>query len=213
MEFQVSGFDSQGKKLKVPVAIDFVEKDVKGDSYSKLVRVLLNHLRQASSSTKTRGEIALSGKKPWKQKGTGRARVGSAKTPLWRKGGVIFGPKPGCTRLKVNRKERRTVLGHMVKERLSNGDFVGLVLPGVVKDKGLCAQTNSYMNGVGLGSEKLLFLLSSSDIESFRRLKNLKNVDLAFFDQLGALDLSRKGKVAFQVKDKEELQEAFGKWT
>src|SRR5574337_417191 len=78
--------------------------------------------RSGTASTKTMGEVAGSGKKPWRQKGTGRARAGSFASPLWRGGGVVFGPKPRDFRKKVNRKVQRIALRKALSERLKAGD-------------------------------------------------------------------------------------------
>jgi len=84
------------------------------DNASHIVhRAVVRHLanaRQGNASTKTRAEVRGGGRKPWRQKGTGRARAGSIRSPLWRGGGVIFGPKPRDYSLKLNRKERRLAL-------------------------------------------------------------------------------------------------------
>src|SRR6266567_6959031 len=80
--------------------------------------------RMGTACTKTMGEVAGSGKKPWRQKGTGRARAGSFASPLWRGGGVVFGPKPRDFRKKVSRKTRQLALRKALSERLHAGDVV-----------------------------------------------------------------------------------------
>src|SRR6185436_12231608 len=80
--------------------------------------------RMGTASTKTMGEVAGSGKKPWRQKGTGRARAGSFASPLWRGGGVVFGPKPRDFGKKVSRKTRQLALRKALSERLRAGDVV-----------------------------------------------------------------------------------------
>src|SRR5213595_3995669 len=80
--------------------------------------------RMGTACTKTMGEVAGSGKKPWRQKGTGRARAGSFASPLWRGGGVVFGPKPRDFSKKVSRKTKQLALRKALSERLRAGDVV-----------------------------------------------------------------------------------------
>src|SRR6267143_5550822 len=80
--------------------------------------------RMGTASTKTMGEVAGTGKKPWRQKGTGRARAGSFASPLWRGGGVVFGPKPRDFGKKVSRKTRQLALRKALSERLRAGDVL-----------------------------------------------------------------------------------------
>src|SRR3974377_1721989 len=80
--------------------------------------------RLGTANTKTMGEVAGTGKKPWRQKGTGRARAGSFQSPLWRGGGVVFGPKPRDFSKKVNRKTKQLALRKALSERLRSGDGV-----------------------------------------------------------------------------------------
>ncbi len=211
MIFKIDCFDAQGKDFKTDLELDESSTSVGKVQHARVIRVLLNHLRQATSSTKTRGQVSFSTRKPWKQKGTGRARVSAASSPLWRTGGVIFGPTPGCTRLSVNKKERRAVLGQIIKGRLSAGDFLGLELPGVAGSSH-AATTAKFLRLTGIKSDRTLFLLPSNDIETFRRIQNLRGIEVAFFDQLGVLEFSRKGKIAFLLKDKELMLEAFRQW-
>src|SRR5215475_9012145 len=80
--------------------------------------------RSGTACTKTMGEVNGSGKKPWRQKGTGRARAGSFQSPLWRGGGVVFGPKPRDFGKKVSRRTRQLALREAISERLRGGDVV-----------------------------------------------------------------------------------------
>jgi large subunit ribosomal protein L4 len=78
--------------------------------------------RSGTACTKTMGDVAGSGKKPWRQKGTGRARAGSFASPLWRGGGVVFGPKPRSFRQKISKTTRQTALRKALSERIKSGD-------------------------------------------------------------------------------------------
>merc|ERR1711920_1206310 len=90
---------------------------------SLIHRDILRHQlsqKQGTVSTKTRSEVRGGGKKPWQQKGTGRARAGSSRSPLWKGGGVIFGPKPRTTNLKLNKKERNLALQTLFYNKRNN---------------------------------------------------------------------------------------------
>ncbi len=98
------------------------------------VRAELNAKRQGTSSSKTRGEVSGGGAKPWRQKGTGRARAGSSRSPIWTGGGVVFGPQPRHFTFKINRKERRAALRsalsvHAERESLAILDPAGFQTP------------------------------------------------------------------------------------
>src|SRR5512133_3935684 len=98
--------------------------------------------RMGTACTKTMGDVAGSGKKPWRQKGTGRARAGSFASPLWRGGGVVFGPKPRDFSKKVSRKTRQLALRKALGERLKAGDVV------VVDDLKLASAKTKEVTGL-----------------------------------------------------------------
>jgi len=94
-----------------------------GPLVHETVRAELNALRQGTSATKTRGLVSGGGAKPWRQKGTGRARAGSSRSPLWKGGGTVFGPSPRHYTVKVNRKARRAALRSALSVHADRGSL------------------------------------------------------------------------------------------
>ena len=172
-----------------------------------LVRQMTNS-RQGTASTKTRAEVRGGGRKPWRQKGTGRARAGSIRSPLWRGGGVIFGPKPRDFNLKLNRKERRLALRTafvsraedlIVVEEFSNE----LQRP---KTKELLAALARW--GVSPGQKSLLILseIAENVLLSARNIENLK---LIAADQLNVYDLLHADKIVVTSAALAKIQEVY----
>ncbi len=120
------------------------------DSGNYLIhRDILRHQlsqKQGTVSTKTRSEVRGGGKKPWQQKGTGRARAGSNRSPLWRGGGVTFGPKPRTINLKLNKKERNLALQTLLYNKRNNISVIGELetLINEPKTKAFCEICNNY---------------------------------------------------------------------
>jgi large subunit ribosomal protein L4 len=94
-----------------------------GPLVHEVVRAELNALRQGTAATKTRGNVSGGGAKPWRQKGTGRARAGSSRSPLWKGGGTVFGPSPRHYTFKVNRKARRAALRSVLSVHADRGSL------------------------------------------------------------------------------------------
>lgn len=155
-----------------------------------VVRAQRNNARQAVAHTKNRGEIQGGGKKPWKQKGTGRARAGSIRSPLWRGGGITFGPRSNRNfSIKLNRKAFRKALFTVLTDKLNDKKLVILDnLDTTGKAKDLASKLSQIAKTSGLGKKHLL-VLSKSNKDMERAARNLPDTKVLPADQLNILDL------------------------
>lgn len=159
--------------------------------------------RMGTACTKTMGEVAGSGKKPWRQKGTGRARAGSFASPLWRGGGVVFGPKPRDYTKKVSRKTKQLALRKALSERLKAGDVV------VVDDLKLSSPKTKDFVGV-LSALALkgtaLIVAQGADKNLSLASRNLPDVALTTSDLLSTYDVLRPDKLVFTRSAFEQVE-------
>lgn len=156
------------------------------------VRIARTNQRHAISHTKMQGEVSGSGKKPWKQKGTGRARAGSIRSPLWRHGGIIFGPRNvrNWSR-KMNKSAFRKALFTVLTDKV-NDNKLAIVdnLPPTAKSKELAIKLSNLAMKAGFGHKYVLVLAAhNKDLE--RAARNLQNVKVLFGNQLSLLDLMK----------------------
>lgn len=136
----------------------------------EVVKAYLAGLRRGTHATKTRGMVSGGGKKPWRQKGTGRARHGSIRSPLWRHGGTVFGPQPRDYALKVNVKAKKNAMKSVLSERLSQGRIhvlADLQLP-TPKTKEMLAR----LQKLGLSGSKVLFVDSYDNLNLLLASRN-----------------------------------------
>lgn len=164
--------------------------------------------RMGTACTKTMGEVAGSGKKPWRQKGTGRARAGSFASPLWVGGGVVFGPKPRDFSKKVSRSTRQLALRKALTERLRAGDVV------LVDELKLGSPRTKEFLGV-LGALELkgttLIVAQAADKNLTLASRNVPNVALATSDSLNTYDVLRPAKLVFTRGAFEQVEARLGK--
>ncbi|KXU35109.1 50S ribosomal protein L4 [Cephaloticoccus primus] len=165
----------------------------KGLQALKEVIVAINaNRRQGTHSTKTRGEVRGGGKKPWRQKGTGRARAGSSRSPLWVGGGVVFGPKPRDYSKKVNAKVRALAFSRAVFERANTGELA------VIEQFALPEPKTKLMNEVVeriAPTGKILLVDAPFSDETFRAARNLERVSLQEAAELNPVDLAQYRKI------------------
>ncbi len=150
--------------------------------------------RMGTACTKTMGEVAGSGKKPWRQKGTGRARAGSFASPLWRGGGVVFGPKPRDFTKKVSRKTKQLALRKALSERLRAGDVV--LLDDLKLSSGKTKDFVKLLTALGLTGTALI-VANTEDQNLAQASRNVANVLVTTSDSLNTYDVLRPDKLVF----------------
>jgi large subunit ribosomal protein L4 len=164
--------------------------------------------RMGTACTKNVGEVAGTNKKPWRQKGTGRARAGSFQSPLWRGGGVVFGPKPRDFAKKVSRNTRQLALRKALSERLKAGDVV------LIDDLKLGSQKTKEFIGVLKALElngTALIVAHGVDKNLTLASRNVPDVTLTTGDLLNTYDVLRPDKLVFTRTAFEHLEARLGK--
>ncbi|MSU31413.1 MAG: 50S ribosomal protein L4 [Pedosphaera sp.] len=151
--------------------------------------------RSGTACTKTMGEVQGSNKKPWRQKGTGRARAGSFRSPLWRGGGVTFGPKPRDFSKKVNKKVKELALRKALSERLKSGDVIVLDSLGITTPK--TKQFSGLLQTLGLNGNTNLVVVGVADKNAFLAGRNLPGVELKNGLLVNTYDLLKYDKLVF----------------
>ncbi|PMB40632.1 50S ribosomal protein L4 [Fischerella thermalis CCMEE 5205] len=172
-----------------------------------LIRQMAN-ARQGTASTKTRSEVRGGGRKPWRQKGTGRARAGSIRSPLWRGGGVIFGPKPRDYEIKMNRKERKLALRTAFASRIDD-----LIVVEEFSEQLQRPKTKELVSAIarwGADPEsKTLLVLSEKNENVLLSARNVENLKLIAADNLNVYDLLHADKIVVTASALEKIQEVY----
>jgi large subunit ribosomal protein L4 len=197
--------------------IDFKDLDVNfldnvsPEEYSTWIRVLGQNWRQGTVGVKGRSDVSLSNKKPWKQKGTGRARAGSARSPLWRGGGVTFGPQPRVRKLTTPKGLRKRVLSKLMGDLLK--DQKVLLLDWTLEaERPKTSLAFDALRNVGMVDRKVTLFVKFDDDLTRASFMNLPNVDMVLFDEVNAYDLSKNDVVLVLKKDLDTFKEMVSKW-
>jgi len=164
--------------------------------------------RSGTANTKNVGEVAGTNKKPWRQKGTGRARAGSFQSPLWRGGGVVFGPRPRDFSKKVSKKTRALALRKALSERLKAGDVVVVSQLKLASPK--TKEFAGLMSALDLKGSTLV-VSSGADKNLMLASRNLPEVALTTSDSLNTYDLLRPDKLVFTKEAFEKISDRLTK--
>ena len=204
-----NSIDLTGKKLDSTYNITLKVLDNSGN-YLIHKDILRHHVlkQQGTVSTKTQSEVRGGGKKPWKQKGTGRARAGSNRSPLWKGGGVIFGPKPRIKTYKLNKKERRLALQTLFYNKHSNISIIdnledNFTIPKTKEFCNVCKDCDIDLN------KKVLLIVSKKSNTLKLAVQNLKNIELISACSLNTLSLITANQIVMTPLALNDLKETF----
>ncbi|MFH1111537.1 MAG: 50S ribosomal protein L4 [Patescibacteria group bacterium] len=187
----ISVVDSQAKEVaQISVPNAALTTKIKLSLLHQMVVAYEANKRAGTAHTKTRAEVSGGGRKPWKQKGTGRARHGSIRSPLWKGGGVTFGPRSNRNySQKINKKIKDQAIKMVVAERLVNKQLtVCQSYPQELKTKVLAG----WLKTLGLANKKVLIILSEEEKKVSRALHNISYVELVSLQSLNPYDLIKK---------------------
>ena len=194
----VALYNTDGKKVgDIELNESVFGVEVRPDVMHEVVVNYLANQRQGTQSTKTRTEVRGGGIKPWRQKGTGRARQGSIRAPQWVGGGVALGPKPRDYRYSVNKKVRRLALKSALSSKVVDNDII--VLDGLKLNEIKTSQIVKILANLGV-TEKALFVLPENDKKVVLSARNIKGVDTTFVGAINTYEVLNHTKCII-VKD------------
>ncbi len=187
----------------IELAPEVFEVPVRPEILNLVVRAQRAAARSGTHMTKNRALITGGGKKPWRQKGTGRARAGSSRSPLWRHGATTFGPQPRSYAFKVNKKVRSLALKMALSSRLAANDL--MVLNGIVMDEIKTKKFAAVAKGLGL--EKALIVLNEVDNTLTLSARNVPDIKVLMADQLNVYDVLKYPQLVMLQSAVESVQE------
>ena len=204
---KVDVLDIKGKKVST---VDLKEEIFGIEPNEAIVHTaLVNYLanqRQGTQSTKTRAEVRGGGRKPWRQKGTGRARQGSIRAPQWIKGGIALGPKPRSYKYRINKKEKQLAIKSLLSSKVLENDLV-VVDKFDFKEIKTKQMVNAMKNLKVEG--KTFIVLPTSDEKVQKSARNIENVKTGSINTINVYDLLKYKKLVLTVDTIKKLEEVY----
>lgn len=191
------------------LGLELVEK-VSPAAYSVWVKVLLQNWRQGTVGCKGRADVSKTNKKPWKQKGTGRARAGSARSPLWRGGGVTFGPQKRTRKLKLPRELKSSILSSLFLDMTVNQKIA--TLGWTPSETPSTKLASIALKDSGLFNKKIVLAVDALDFTTQASFSNLPQVRMISFDEINAYEASMGEMFVCLEKDFDVLKGAVSRW-
>jgi len=169
----------------------------------------LGDQRQGTAKVKARGEVSGGGRKPWRQKGTGRARSGSNTSPLWPGGGRAFGPKPRDYRTELPKKQRRAALAAALSQKA--GENAVTVIDALRFEAPKTREMAEVLKRLGLGDKRTLLVIGEADANVVRSCRNLRNLHTTLAHQLNPYELLQSEAVLMTAPALAQVKEIFAR--
>jgi len=201
--------DKSNKKLEVLELSDKIfGSKVNVFLLQQAVTMYLANQRKSFAKVKTREEVRGGGKKPWRQKGTGRARAGSIRSPLWRGGGVTFGPIPKDWHYQLPKKIKKQALISSINAKINEGNIIVVdeISPASHKTKDMSA----ILKNLKINAEKVIIVADLPGANLLRSGRNIRNLNIVRVEDVNAYDILVKGKLVFEKKALKKLEKRLG---
>lgn len=197
--------DMEGKQIEeVELTPGIFESEINSTAVHQVVTAILASRRRGTADTKTRGEVAGGGKKPWRQKGTGRARAGSIRSPLWKGGGKVFGPQPRDYGIKVPKKVKKLALKSALSAKAKASEIV--VVDRFNIDEPKTRKAVEALEKLKLGNKVVLVVDKQNETTS-KALRNLEGVHMIEISQLNVYDVLDNDQLVFSRDALSKLSE------
>ncbi len=205
---KISAINLKGEKTKDVTLNEKVwNVEVNETVLKDAIRLTLNSLRQGTAKSKTRAEVSGGGKKPWKQKGTGRARAGSSRSPLWRGGGHVFAITPRSYGYKINKKERVLALKSALSDKYQNKELI--VIDEIKLNSLKTKDINNLLKGLKT-NKKVLFVTADDNENLYMATRNLNNIGHIVADEINVLDVVNADSLVIDEASVKMIEEVLG---
>lgn len=186
---EVTGYTTQGEAQKARAALpeSVFDGTVNEHALHQVVTAILAHQRQGTAATKTRGAVRGGGRKPWRQKGTGRARAGTIRSPLWRGGSVVFGPQPRSYDVRVPRKVKRLAIRSALNARAVEGRVA--VVDALELEEPRTKEIAGLIKGIGVEGRNVLLLTDGNKPNVYLSGRNIPGLMVCPWGEASAYDL------------------------
>ena len=200
-------FDMAGKQVgEIELSEEIFGIEPNESVVHDVVRNHLANLRQGTQSALTRAEVSGGGIKPWRQKGTGRARQGSIRAPQWTHGGIVFAPKPRSYRFSLNKKVRRLALKSALSAKAAAREII--VIDSLVMNEIKTKTFQAFLNAVQAGNNAMV-ITASPDANVYKSARNIPGVNPTFANVINVYDILNAGKLVLDKAALAKIEEVF----